>query len=168
MRKGCKMIRFSKYIILSLLVISTYAHANEVVSGIARVKDGDTIQINQTSIRLFGIDAPEKKQSCYPDWSLESSAYMCGETSTKALNEMVMNKIVTCTQKPGKDKYNRLLAVCITSDGKDLGEEMVRSGNAVAYKKYSLDYKKVEDDARNNNKGIWSGRFVNPWDWRKR
>ena len=32
--------------------------------GIAEVIDGDTIRIDKKKIRLFGIDAPEKKQLC--------------------------------------------------------------------------------------------------------
>ena len=32
--------------------------------GIAEVIDGDTIRIDKKKIRLFGIDAPEKKQFC--------------------------------------------------------------------------------------------------------
>ena len=33
-----------------------------VISGIAKVIDGDTLRINKKKIRLLGIDAPEKKQ----------------------------------------------------------------------------------------------------------
>ena len=34
------------------------------VSGVARVTDGDTIKIEGIKIRLHGIDAPERKQTC--------------------------------------------------------------------------------------------------------
>ena len=37
---------------------------SEIISGSAVVTDGDTIKINNNKIRLFGIDAPEKKQLC--------------------------------------------------------------------------------------------------------
>ena len=33
----------------------------KIISGIAKVTDGDTIKINKKRIRLMGIDAPEKK-----------------------------------------------------------------------------------------------------------
>ena len=36
----------------------------KIISGIAKVTDGDTIKIDQKKIRFFGIDAPEKKQQC--------------------------------------------------------------------------------------------------------
>ena len=34
------------------------------ITGFAKVVDGDTIKINSKKIRLYGIDAPEKKQKC--------------------------------------------------------------------------------------------------------
>ena len=33
----------------------------KIISGIAKVVDGDTIKIGKNKIRLLGIDAPEKK-----------------------------------------------------------------------------------------------------------
>ena len=36
----------------------------EVLVGIPKVTDGDTIRIGNTRIRLHGIDAPEAKQTC--------------------------------------------------------------------------------------------------------
>ena len=40
----------------------------KIISGIAKVIDGDTIQINGEKIRFFGIDNPEKKQQCRKPW----------------------------------------------------------------------------------------------------
>jgi endonuclease YncB( thermonuclease family) len=42
---------------LTFLLFASIAHAD--ITGKARVVDGDTIHINQTKIRLHGIDAPE-------------------------------------------------------------------------------------------------------------
>ena len=44
---------------LTLLILSLPSHAHADITGKARVVDGDTIHINQTKIRLHGIDAPE-------------------------------------------------------------------------------------------------------------
>ena len=35
----------------------------KIISGIAKVTDGDTIRIEEKKIRFYGIDAPEKKNS---------------------------------------------------------------------------------------------------------
>ena len=40
----------------------------KIISGIAKVTDGDTIRINQKKIRFYGIDAPEKEQKCTKVW----------------------------------------------------------------------------------------------------
>jgi len=56
------LILFSLLIFLSFTTLSV---CNEkVISGKAKVIDGDTIKINKIKIRLFGIDAPEKNQIC--------------------------------------------------------------------------------------------------------
>ena len=38
--------------------------AETFLSGIPKVIDGDTIKINDISIRLHGIDTPERNQKC--------------------------------------------------------------------------------------------------------
>ena len=40
----------------------------KVISGIAKVIDGDTIRIDGKKIRLLGIDAPERDQKCKKTW----------------------------------------------------------------------------------------------------
>ena len=40
----------------------------KIITGIAKVIDGDTILINKKKIRLFGIDAPERDQKCQKIW----------------------------------------------------------------------------------------------------
>jgi endonuclease YncB( thermonuclease family) len=44
---------------------------------------------------------------------------------------------------------------------------MVRNGYAVAYKRYSKDYVKDEEYAKENKLGLWEGIFYNPEKWRK-
>ena len=50
---------------LTLLILTLPSLAPADITGKPRVVDGDTIHINQTKIRLHGIDAPETKQECY-------------------------------------------------------------------------------------------------------
>jgi len=49
----------------------------------------------------------------------------------------------------------------------DLNGWLVRQGYAAAYRKYSLDYVPQEEAARKERLGMWSGRFVMPWLWRR-
>ena len=60
--KKLNQILFS---LLTFLIFSTLLNsAEKTIFGNVNVIDGDTIKINKKKIRLFGIDAPEKKQIC--------------------------------------------------------------------------------------------------------
>ena len=85
--------------------------------------------------------------------------------ATFALAGLVEEHWVTC--KGGTtDRYGRLIGVCVTGPV-DLNAEMVRRGWALAYRRYSTDYVDEENDARAAGRGIWQGRFVPPWEWRR-
>lgn len=45
-------------------------------------------------VRLYGIDAPEKAQSCT---DAKGAQYQCGAASTQALKDKIGNKPVSCT-----------------------------------------------------------------------
>ena len=44
---------------------------------------------------------------------------------------------------------------------------MVKNGWALAYRKYSLDYIDEEKEAKDKKMGMWTGKFLAPWKWRK-
>jgi hypothetical protein len=50
----------------------------------------------------------------------------------------------------------------------DLNARMVRESFALAFVKYSIAYVAEEADARKAQRGLWSGAFIAPWDWRHR
>ena len=60
---------------------------------VTHVRDGDTIEIGGTKIRLQGIDAPESKQTCT---KADGSDYFCGERATFALAEIIETHWITC------------------------------------------------------------------------
>ena len=132
------------------------------ISGPARVIDGDTIEIADERIRFHGIDAPESKQNC--EWP--GKTIPCGRLATTALIDLTAGADVTCKIRE-KDRYGRWVAVCYDPDGFDIGLNMVHTGWALAYRRYSMDYVETEAKAREAKRGMWKGEFVPPWEWRR-
>ena len=149
-------------LIFCMLSVSASAEINtpRTIIGVATVIDGDTIKINGNNIRLNGIDAPERKQSC----TYEGSEWLCGQKATLALSELIRRETVNC-HVSGRDRYKRSIAICFVGR-LDLNAWMVEQGWAVANRKYLTDYVMQEDEARQEKRGIWKGEFVMPWDWR--
>ena len=119
-----------------------------------------------TTIRLYGVDAPERDQTCL---DREGKTYACGAAAADALKELADGKDVKCERPakgPRKDGRGRYLALCHLTDGRELNAEMVRAGLAVAFRRYSLDFVKFEAEARTSRRGLWVGRFVLPACWR--
>ena len=131
------------------------------LAGIARVIDGDTIDIRGNRIRLDGIDAPESKQTC----ELNGQSYPCGQRATEAMVMLLGARPIECSEM-GKDRNGRVIARCRV-DTSDVGTWMVEHGWAVAYRKYSLEYVSAENRARAAKLGIWAGTFDMPEDWRR-
>jgi hypothetical protein len=71
------------------ILLPRVAHA-ETVTGAARVVDGDTIEIEDQKIRLWGIDAPEPAQRCTEG----GAPYPCGLDASRALAKQIGRKRV--------------------------------------------------------------------------
>lgn len=141
--------------------IASLAHADGIM-GQASVIDGDTIEIHGKRIRFHGIDAPESRQLC----EQSEQKYRCGQKASLALADKIGRTIVRCDER-GTDRYKRIIGVCYT-DEENLNRWMVRSGWAVAYRRYSTDYVGDEDLAREEKIGIWAGAFEMPSEWRRK
>ena len=119
------------------------------LSGTARVIDSDTISIADTRIRLWGIDAPEREQTCLGKYG---DIYECGRDSGAVLSELTLGRRLECTQRD-YDRYGRVVAVCRTESG-ELNMAMVRPGWAVDDTKYSGGrYQSDEEQARREQLG---------------
>jgi endonuclease YncB( thermonuclease family) len=133
------------------------------LNGPARMIDGDTIDIGGQRIRLYGIYAPEGGQTC----ERSGQRYDCGQESAWALAELIEKHWVLCVERD-RDRYGRVVATCYVGgrNGIDLGAHMVRSGWAVAFRRYSSVYEREETHAKSEVRGLWAGNFDFPWDWR--
>jgi endonuclease YncB( thermonuclease family) len=129
------------------------------------VTDGDTLRVlyvegetkSEIKIRLYGIDAPEKKQAF-------------GTQAKKALSDLAFGKDLTVTST-GRDQYGRLLA-WLAVGSTSINGEMVKSGFAWWYQKYApkeTELADLEADARKNRRGLWiDAAPVAPWNYRKK
>lgn len=155
---------FGAALVAALLVVAAPGHsASKRVSGVASVIDGDTIEIHGERVRLFGIDAPESAQLCRRS---DGSPWRCGQHAALALHDHIARRTVICVEDD-VDRYGRMVAHCYLGS-EDLSAWLVVNGWAVAFRKYSLQYLKEEDVARTARRGVWSGSFDMPWDWRSR
>lgn len=141
------------------LCVAVSATAEDALTGVVSVVDGDTIEIHGTRIRLHGIDAPESAQMCF---DADEQPWRCAQKASLALADRIGRAPATCRGE-GTDRYARVIAVCF-QDGEDLNDWMVARGWAVAYRRYSEDYVASEQAAKAAEAGIWSSRFVMPWD----
>ena len=149
------------FIVFFCLVLNTSVQSQKLMKGKAKVIDGDTIHIGNNKIRLHGIDAPEKKQTC----SFEGKEWNCGQDATFFLSNLINKKSVSCRVND-IDQYKRLVAVCFI-DNININQIMIISGWAIAYRYYSNDFIKEEEIAKQNKIGIWKGSFEEPYIYRK-
>ena len=134
------------------------------VKGYARVVTASTLRINGLNIKMYGVDAPDITQTCANHYG---QGYYCGREARNWLQDWIENKEVTC-HILGKVENNWATGACFVDNNKyDVGAVVVNAGWAVAYTKNTNIYVGYENQARNNNRGLWAGTFYKPWDWRK-
>ena len=125
--------------------------------GHVHVVDGDTLRFGGERIRLRGLDAPERAQTCT---HADGANWPCGEAAERMLSELVAGSSVECAPF-GRDQYDRVLARC-TVGKTDVGAEVVRHGYAIADGEYEAE----EREARAARRGIWNGSFQRPREYR--
>lgn len=114
-----------------LFLVGGMARAEEAPifeARVSKVLDGDTFTLSGESrrIRVWGLDAPE--------WNHQG-----GSTATSTLRSLISGKHLRCAVLD-VDRYGRLVAQCLLPNGRDIAAEMIRSGAATEYCRYSGGY----------------------------
>ena len=164
---------------LLLLIFLTFAFPAfaETLVGQATIVDGDTVTVGETTVHLYGVDAPEMDQFCTDK---KGTRFNCGHAAMRRLFLYIGADPLGCTIK-AHNKDGSIAATCRvksyfrrTENGATRGEkfdvalEMVLTGHAFAARAQASDYAGAEDRARTKAMGFWSGRIVPPWKWRDR
>ncbi len=107
-------------LIFFLLTFPTLSFSKTITGKIISVADGDTITIlnnhkQQTKIRLYGIDTPEKGQA----YGKKAKKFTASLTAGKQVSVKIYNT----------DRYGRSVGVVFVS-GTNVNEEIVRAGYA--------------------------------------
>ncbi|NLK37790.1 MAG: nuclease [Epulopiscium sp.] len=150
---------FSFFLLLPFLLSAT----TSIISGrIIGIKDGDTVVLltpekKQITVRLYGIDCPEKNQ-----------AY--GTRAKQFTSDLVFGKDVD-VQIVSSDRYGRTIGMIVTDDGITVNHELVRNGYAWWYREYAKDdtiLPLLEKEARLSYIGLWADNNpVPPWNFRR-
>lgn len=134
------------------------------IAGIASVIDGDTIEIHGQRVRFNGIDAPESSQHCDDARGLR---YQCGAKAAAALDGFLSEARSVRCEFASWDSYGRYVGNCSRGDGVNIAGWLVENGHALDWPKYSSGaYAGQQALAKAAARGIWSGSFQVPWEWR--
>ena len=133
----------------ALLPLPAIANAADV-TGIAKVREGDQVQIGSSKIRLGGIDAPSVDQLCLNN---TGERWTCGIAARDELIRHADGKSWTCHVRPAIDRRGRQVARCEV-EGEDIQQWMVKNGWALSYTRTSHDYDADEKAAREAKAGM--------------
>lgn len=134
---------------------SAEVEVTQPVITVTKVVDGDTIELSTgETVRYIGIDTPEtvdpkRPVGCY------------GKEASNKNKELVLGKAVTLEKDVSEtDKYGRLLRY-VYVDSLFVNDYLVRQGFAKASSyppdvKYQDQFRQAEQEARENNRGLWS------------
>ncbi|MDD5597757.1 MAG: thermonuclease family protein [Victivallaceae bacterium] len=136
------------FFLLLIYTVLFTVRADGVLYGTALwIVDGDTILLRRknqlTTVRLWGIDAPEKKQPG-------------GKAATSFLVRLIGRKRVKVVLH-GYGKYGRVIGK-VYYQGKFINLEMIKAGHAWWLEKYSpeaTELKEAERKARESKTGLW-------------
>jgi endonuclease YncB( thermonuclease family) len=132
----------------------------------AIVRDGNTIQLGDTSYRLDGVDAPEFDQICI---DAHADPWTCGVDAREQLTKLVGGHSVHCDDLgPDKIHRKRHLGLCsVEGAATSLNQQLVRLGFATSLQPSAkAQFEKDQAAAKDDRQGLWKGCFVAPHEFR--
>ena len=163
------MIRKAFFWILLAAIVGVWAFGDRlfppelITAKSATITDGDTLVVSRTTFRLYGIDAPEYRQTCKDARGLD---WECGKAARTELARLAKSGDISCEPR-AEDKYGRKVARCGNPEAPDFAQAIVEAGLAISpSERGSAPYEPEQDSARRAKRGIWQGPFDDPAGWR--
>jgi len=142
-----------KHIIITILFITSLIFYYQITdpafplqtAQATKIIDGDTIKTNNSqTLRLLGINTPEKTQPFYQE-------------AKDFLIQKIQNKTIQI-ESHGSDKYRRTLAYIFLED-QNINAQILQNGLATLYyydkDQHYNELKQAEEFARTNSLGLW-------------
>ncbi len=135
--------------------------AETFTAQVDHVIDGDTIAVVRKGalvrVRLWGVDAPERRQPRAD----EALQFLARKLDGKTVEVDVVSR----------DRYKRLVAR-VSVKGQCLNVALLKAGWAWWYARYAPhadDYAAAHEDAKAARRGVWmDSDAMAPWEWRRR
>jgi endonuclease YncB( thermonuclease family) len=151
----------------AIVALSVGLTANAVLAADVTAINGDTVRLDRLIFRLQGVNAPELDQTCLDD---KGVPWSCGIAARDRLDQAVKSAKVDCDDQ-GVDPLNprRRLGLCWLMEADiSLNQRVVREGWALSFAPAGRrGFKADQDDAQDNQRGLWKGCFTSAADFRR-
>jgi endonuclease YncB( thermonuclease family) len=152
---------YMRILVAALLLVT----AGPSLAAEVAVTDGDTFRLERTIYRLEGVDAPEIDQTCIDS---RGDIWPCGVAARDRLSAHIGTRTIRCVDKgPDPDHKQRRIGICsVEGQSNTLNEWLVTEGWAIRFSA-NHPFAAEEADAREKRRGLWSGCFAEPRDFRR-
>jgi micrococcal nuclease len=119
---------------------------------VVRIVDGDTVEVSPGgSVRLIGIDTPERGRCYAQEATNRQAALTAGQTVFLEADP----------SQDDRDRYNRLLRYIWLPDGRMVNALLVAEGYAYEYTyrepyRYTEQFMQLEHEAYRSGLGLWA------------
>jgi endonuclease YncB( thermonuclease family) len=126
------------------------------------VVDGETLRLGDRTLRLKGIAAPQRGETCRGG---DGRGFDCGNAAAEALSRLLAGRAVACRVQD-RDAFGRGLGRC-DAEGVDLNGALVAAGFAVASSAGRGSLASAEQEARAAGRGLWASGQPEGWRLRR-
>lgn len=150
---------------MSLSSFVPFMASEPPITGRASVAGSDMLRIDRTNIRLDGIEALDREQTCQRS---DNRQWRCGDAAQTALGRLIGGRQIRC-EPTAKESDGTVRAACFVGTT-DIAATLVKGGHVLAEAAMMPRYRAEQGEARDAKAGVWSGtgQPERPAAWRAR